>query len=148
MAASTMRCGKIMAKKLIEFEREEFIHEITENWDRWKRGTTLEQLRAYMIQKAFTKKSDGTLKPLSKDQLREIIIKGDEEPIKDSPTLNKNFGSEAMDFLEDVKHDLHQEKMNPFVKKLAVKQIDKNIIEPMTDTITHRGPDGFGYYYG
>ena len=31
---------------------------------------------------------------------------------------------------------------------ISKKQIDKNIIEPMTDTITHRGPDGFGYYYG
>lgn len=26
--------------------------------------------------------------------------------------------------------------------------LQKNIIESMTDTIAHRGPDGFGYYYG
>jgi len=31
---------------------------------------------------------------------------------------------------------------------ISKNKIDKNIIEPMTDTITHRGPDGFGYYYG
>ena len=31
---------------------------------------------------------------------------------------------------------------------ISKKKIEKNIIEPMTDTIIHRGPDGFGYYYG
>ena len=31
---------------------------------------------------------------------------------------------------------------------ISKKRIGKQIIEPMTDTITHRGPDGFGYYYG
>lgn len=31
---------------------------------------------------------------------------------------------------------------------ISKKSIERNIIEPMTDTIIHRGPDGFGYYYG
>ncbi len=31
---------------------------------------------------------------------------------------------------------------------ISKKRVEKNIIEPMTDTITHRGPDGFGYHYG
>ena len=31
---------------------------------------------------------------------------------------------------------------------ISKKRIKKDIIEPMTDTIIHRGPDGFGYYYG
>lgn len=31
---------------------------------------------------------------------------------------------------------------------ISKKKIKKNIIEIMTDTIVHRGPDGFGYYYG
>lgn len=31
---------------------------------------------------------------------------------------------------------------------ISKNKIEKNIIEPMTDTIVHRGPDGFGYYYG
>ena len=31
---------------------------------------------------------------------------------------------------------------------ISKKKIEKNIIEIMTDTIVHRGPDGFGYYYG
>jgi asparagine synthase (glutamine-hydrolysing) len=31
---------------------------------------------------------------------------------------------------------------------ISKKRIEKNIIEPMTDTIIHRGPDGFGYSYG
>ena len=31
---------------------------------------------------------------------------------------------------------------------ISKKRIEKEIIEPMTDTIIHRGPDGFGYYYG
>ena len=31
---------------------------------------------------------------------------------------------------------------------ISKKRIEKDIIEPMTDTIIHRGPDGFGYYYG
>lgn len=31
---------------------------------------------------------------------------------------------------------------------ISKNKIEKNIIEPMTDTIIHRGPDGFGYYYG
>ena len=31
---------------------------------------------------------------------------------------------------------------------ISKKIIEKEIIEPMTDTIIHRGPDGFGYYYG
>lgn len=30
---------------------------------------------------------------------------------------------------------------------ISKNMIEKNIIEPMTDTIIHRGPDGFGYYY-
>jgi len=30
---------------------------------------------------------------------------------------------------------------------ISKKRINKNIIEPMTDTIIHRGPDGFGYFY-
>ncbi len=31
---------------------------------------------------------------------------------------------------------------------ISKNKIEKNTIEPMTDTIVHRGPDGFGYYYG
>lgn len=31
---------------------------------------------------------------------------------------------------------------------ISKKKIAKHTIEPMTDTIIHRGPDGFGYYYG
>ena len=31
---------------------------------------------------------------------------------------------------------------------ISKKPISKNILEPMTDTIIHRGPDGFGYAYG
>lgn len=31
---------------------------------------------------------------------------------------------------------------------ISKKQIDKNSIVSMTDTIVHRGPDGFGYHYG
>ncbi len=31
---------------------------------------------------------------------------------------------------------------------ISKNKIEKDIIEPMTDTIIHRGPDGFGYYYG
>ena len=31
---------------------------------------------------------------------------------------------------------------------ISKNKIEKNIIETMTDTIIHRGPDGFGYYYG
>ena len=31
---------------------------------------------------------------------------------------------------------------------ISKKSIERNIIEPMTDKIIHRGPDGFGYYYG
>lgn len=31
---------------------------------------------------------------------------------------------------------------------ISKKRIAKNIIERMTDTIVHRGPDGFGYFYG
>ena len=31
---------------------------------------------------------------------------------------------------------------------ISKKSIERNIIEIMTDTIVHRGPDGFGYYYG
>ncbi|MCT7506066.1 asparagine synthase (glutamine-hydrolyzing) [Aliarcobacter cryaerophilus] len=31
---------------------------------------------------------------------------------------------------------------------ISKNKIEKNIIEPMTDNIIHRGPDGFGYYYG
>ena len=31
---------------------------------------------------------------------------------------------------------------------ISKKSIERNIIEPMTDRIIHRGPDGFGYYYG
>ena len=31
---------------------------------------------------------------------------------------------------------------------ISKNKIEKYIIEPMTDTIIHRGPDGFGYYYG
>ena len=31
---------------------------------------------------------------------------------------------------------------------ISKKRIEKEIIEPMTDKIIHRGPDGFGYYYG
>ena len=31
---------------------------------------------------------------------------------------------------------------------ISKKRIEKDIIEPMTDKIIHRGPDGFGYYYG
>lgn len=31
---------------------------------------------------------------------------------------------------------------------ISQNAIEKNIIEPMTDTIIHRGPDGYGYYYG
>lgn len=31
---------------------------------------------------------------------------------------------------------------------ISKNKIEKNIIEPMTDKIIHRGPDGFGYYYG
>lgn len=30
---------------------------------------------------------------------------------------------------------------------ISKNKIQKNIIESMTDTIIHRGPDGFGYYY-
>ena len=30
---------------------------------------------------------------------------------------------------------------------ISKNKIEKDIIEPMTDTIIHRGPDGFGYYY-
>lgn len=30
---------------------------------------------------------------------------------------------------------------------ISKNKIEKNIIESMTDTIIHRGPDGFGYYY-
>ncbi len=30
---------------------------------------------------------------------------------------------------------------------ISKKSIERNIIEIMTDTIVHRGPDGFGYYY-
>lgn len=31
---------------------------------------------------------------------------------------------------------------------ISKNKIEKNIIENMIDTIVHRGPDGFGYYYG
>ena len=31
---------------------------------------------------------------------------------------------------------------------ISKNKIEKDIIEPMTDKIIHRGPDGFGYYYG
>ena len=31
---------------------------------------------------------------------------------------------------------------------ISKNKIEKNIIETMTDKIIHRGPDGFGYYYG
>ncbi|CUU68783.1 asparagine synthase (glutamine-hydrolyzing) [Campylobacter hyointestinalis subsp. hyointestinalis] len=31
---------------------------------------------------------------------------------------------------------------------ISKKQIDKNIIKPMTDVIVHRGPDGEGFYFG
>ncbi|WNL33952.1 asparagine synthase (glutamine-hydrolyzing) [Arcobacter cryaerophilus gv. pseudocryaerophilus] len=31
---------------------------------------------------------------------------------------------------------------------ISKNKIEKDIIELMTDTIIHRGPDGFGYYYG
>lgn len=31
---------------------------------------------------------------------------------------------------------------------ISKNKIEKNIIENMTDTIVHRGPDGFGYFYG
>ncbi len=31
---------------------------------------------------------------------------------------------------------------------ISKKRIEKNIIESMNDSIIHRGPDGFGYFYG
>lgn len=114
--------------KLIELERDKFLDEVKSNWSKWKNPTTLKELYTYMIEKSFTKRAEGTLKGLSKDKLRDIILNGDTEDKeeKKAPTpTNVNFGTEAVDFLEDVKHDIHKEKFNPFVKKMIIKQIDK-----------------------
>ena len=45
--------------KLIELEREEFLHEVTESWSKWEKSTTIKDLSQYMVDKAFTKKSHG-----------------------------------------------------------------------------------------
>lgn len=114
-------------KTLLDLDREDFIQEITENWEKWKTPTKRDDLAQYLIDKAFTTDKIGTLKSKSKDYLRDIVIKGQDqakEEIKNSPAP-LSIGNDVMDFLEDVKHDIHKEKFNVFVKKFAIKRINK-----------------------
>lgn len=119
--------------KLTDYEREDFIKEITDNWDKWKAQTNRDELAQYIIDKAFTSKSLSSLK-IAKDKLREIVIKGEEqvkEELKNSPTP-LSIGNDVMGFLEDIKQDMHKEKFNVFVKKFATSQINK-ISEKITN---------------
>lgn len=112
--------------KLIELEREEFLNEVTENWSKWKKSTTANELIGYMINNAFTKKTEATLKGISKEDLMKIIVNGDEvgSEAKSSPT-SKNLGADFVEFFEDIKIDIHKVAFTPFVKKMIIKQIDK-----------------------
>ena len=114
--------------KLIELERDKFLEEVTSNWSKWKNPTTVKDLAKYMQDNAFTKKANSTLIKLSKEELREIILNGDD----DTPGENKKvtspgvgLGSEIIEFLEEAKIEVHKKAFNPFVKKQIIKQIDK-----------------------
>lgn len=116
-------------KKLLGLDREEFLEEITNNWEKHKVPTKRDELAQYMIDKAFTIKAFSTLKVMSKDNLRLICIEGEEEAkeiIKDSPT-SPNIGAGVMDFLEGIREDIHKEKFSIWIKKFAINRIDKMV---------------------
>jgi hypothetical protein len=126
-------------KKLLELPREEFIKEVTDNFDTYKK-TTVKQFAKYMVENALTKKSEGTLSKLSRKDIRDIIINGDSED-KDIPSsIDKGLGAEIMEFLEDIKNDLHERRFNPFVKKTAIKQIDKHMEKIEDESIFDKLP--------
>lgn len=114
--------------KLIDLEREEFLHEVTENWSKWEKPTTIKELAQYMIDNAFTKKAIGTLEKTPKKLLRDIIINGDEESVTDQAKKSSGgvgFGAELVDFLEDAKLFIHKKSFHPFIKKHTIRQINK-----------------------
>lgn len=133
-----------MAKKVIEFEREQFLNEVTDNWDKWKNGTKVKEFAEYMVQHAFTKKSIGTLESMTKDELRKIIINGDQEtlPGASQSTSRDGFGNNLIGFLEEFKIELHKKALNPFVKKQSIKIIDKQIEKVEDDAVVEK----FGYF--
>ena len=70
----------------------------------------------------------GTLTNLSKKQLREIILNGDEETVTDQAKKTPGgFGAELVDFLEEVKLAIHKNNIHPFIKKKAIQQVDKQL---------------------
>lgn len=121
--------------KLIELPRAEFLHEITENWSKWEKPTTIKELAQYMVDNAFTKKAIGTLEKTPKKQLREIIIKGDEDVTHQDKKSPGGLGGEVMDFLDDVKIEMHKKNIHPTIKKQIIKQIDKQAEKVEDDSI-------------
>lgn len=112
--------------KLTELDREQFLDEVKENWSKWKNPTKAHELVKYMIDNAFTKKAKGTLEAMTKEQLKEIILNGDEESVTEAKkSSGAGLGSEIVSFLEEAKIEIHKKSFNPFVKKQIIKQIDK-----------------------
>lgn len=121
--------------KLTELEREEFLNEVKENWTKWKNPTKVHELIKYMIDNAFTKKAESTLTSLSKEQLKDIILNGDEESGPgESQNTKSGLGAELIDFLEEAKLEIHKNSFNKFVKKHSIKLIDK-LAEKVDDSI-------------
>ncbi len=113
--------------KLIELQRDEFLTEISDNWSKWKAPTTVKELVKYMQDNAFSKKAVGTLEKLTKEQLRNIILNGDDETVTEEKKSVKSagLGADIVDFLEEMKIEIHKQSFNPFVRKQIIKQIDK-----------------------
>lgn len=132
---------------LTELERDKFLDEIKSNWSKWKTPTKTKDLIEYMINNAFSKKSKGTLEKLTKEQLRNIILNGDEEqPQSVKSSESKSFASGLIDFLEEFKIEIHKKSLNPFVKKQFTKQIDKQAEKIEDEKIFEKlGWVGFGF---
>jgi hypothetical protein len=107
--------------KLLELDRDKFIKEITDNWEKHKDKTRVKDLAKYLVDNSFTQRALGTLEYIPKDQLRDIVLYGDE---LDKET-KESFGKEVMEFLEDIKKDIHDSGFAPWIKKQMIKQIDK-----------------------
>jgi len=82
----------------------------------------------------LSKKALGTIESYTKDQLIDLILKGDEESSPRDPKKNTNvsLSKSIIDTAESFKVNVHGSPLNPFIKDQGSKAINK-AIEKLND---------------
>lgn len=113
---------------ILEIEIDDVVNEIKTNWTAFKDKYTLKDFSSYVVEKKLTTLKATSLKGKTKDQYKEIILKGaagEDVPMPRANKTNDNFAGSLVGILSDIKKEIHKTDINPLLKKWLTSVFNK-----------------------